>query len=452
MLTSDADPIIAIATAAGRGSVGIVRISGADLRAFACTILGRDLVARHASYVVFKDDDGVEIDSGLALFFPAPNSYSGEDVLELQAHGGTVVLQMLLRRCLDLGEPIGLRLAEPGEFTRRAFLNGKLDLAQAEAVADLIEASTEAAVRGAQTSMSGRFSAAVRDVVDAVIRLRTLVEATLDFPDEEIDFLEEANARGRMTAILAGLESVIERSSQGALLRQGLNVVLAGRPNVGKSSLLNALAQAELAIVTPIAGTTRDKVIGTIQIEGIPLHIVDTAGLRETGDEVERIGVARSWDEIARADVIINLCDVNQADTDEDRAIAARLPDGIARLVVFNKIDIAAQAPRVEGERIFLSARTGAGVELLRRELLRVAGWHPGGESVFLARERHLRALAAARHHLQAAAGYASQNDRVLELFAEELRLAQRQLDSITGVFGAEDLLGEIFSRFCIGK
>jgi len=452
MIPDDTDPIVAIATAPGRGGVGVVRISGKELGVVITGICRRNLEPRHATYLNFLDADGRTIDQGLALYFPAPHSYTGEAVLELQAHGGPVVLQMLVRRCLQLGLGIRLRLAEPGEFTRRAFLNNKLDLAQAEAVSDLIEASTEAAARSAQASLSGAFSAAVRELVDAVINLRMLVEATLDFPEEEIDFLEQADARGQLTRILEKLAVVIDRSAQGAMLREGLNVVLAGRPNVGKSSLLNALAQAEVAIVTPIAGTTRDKVTGTIQIEGIPLHIIDTAGLRDTEDEVERIGIARTWDEIGRADVILNLRDVNQPESEEDRQIAARLPEHVPRRMVLNKLDLGSEVARIDGEHIYVSAKTGAGIDLLRGELLRIAGWHSTGESVFLARERHLRALHVARAHLDTAAAFAAQSDRVLDLFAEELRLAQEQLNGITGAFTADDLLGEIFGRFCIGK
>ena len=452
VLPSDRDPIVAVATAAGRGGVGIVRVSGRDLGAIIAGVCGQPLKPRHASYLAFLDEGGGGIDRGIALHFPAPHSYTGEDVLELQAHGGPLVLQMLVRRCLQLGGAIGLRLAEPGEFTRRAYLNGKLDLAQAEAVADLIEANTEAAVRGAQASLSGAFSQAVHDLVDAVIALRALLEATLDFPEEEIEFLQQADAQGQVARLLARLDGVLERSRQGAILRSGLAVVLAGRPNVGKSSLLNALAEAEVAIVTPIPGTTRDKVTQTIQVEGIPLHIIDTAGLRETEDEVERIGIARSWNEIGRADVILHLRDVTAPDDPEDAAIAARLPDTVPRLTLFNKIDLAGMAPAAAGEVIHLSAHTGAGIDLLRQALLGIAGWHATAESVFLARERHLLALQAARGHLEAAAEFARQDDRVLELFAEELRLAQEQLNRITGEFGADDLLGEIFGRFCIGK
>lgn len=451
-MQADTDPIVAIATAAGRGGVGIVRLSGKNLGAIRAGVCGVPLKPRHATYLGFIDAAGGCIDQGLALHFPAPHSYTGEEVLELQGHGGPVILQMLLQRCLQLGKDIGLRLAAPGEFTRRAFLNGKLDLAQAEAVADLIEASTAAAARSAQASLSGVFSAAIRGLVDGVIHLRLLLEATLDFPEEEIEFLREADARGQIARLLAQLDAILERSRQGALLREGLNVVLAGRPNVGKSSLLNALALAEVAIVTPIAGTTRDKVTGTIQIEGIPLHIIDTAGLRDTDDEVERIGIARSWDEIGRADVILNLRDGREPETPDDQAIVARLPPTVPCLTVFNKQDLCAGPARLDGTALHLSALTGAGIDLLRRELLRLAGWHASSESVFLARRRHLDALLAAREHLLAAGRHAEQDDRVLELFAEELRLAQEQLNHITGAFGADDLLGEIFSRFCIGK
>jgi tRNA modification GTPase len=451
-MLSDHDPIVAIATAAGRGGVGVVRVSGRQLVPLMEALCGRTLQARHATYLGFRDADGGVIDQGLALFFPAPHSYTGEQVLELQGHGGPVILQMLVRRCLVLGEAMGLRLAEPGEFTRRAFLNDKLDLAQAEAVADLIEASTEAAARSAVHSLSGMFSGAIRELVDAVISLRMLLEATLDFPEEEIEFLQQADARGQIARLLARLDAILDRSRQGALLREGLNVVLAGRPNVGKSSLLNALAQAEVAIVTAIPGTTRDKVMAPIQIEGIRLHIIDTAGLRDTDDEVERIGIKRTWDEIERADVIVNLRDAGEPATPEDEVIAARLPARVPRLTVYNKIDLCAGLPRVDGQQLYLSARSGAGIDLLRAALLNIAGWHSSGESVYLARERHLRALAAARGHLQQAAVFAEQDDRVLELFAEELRLAQEQLNTITGRFGADQLLGEIFSRFCIGK
>ena len=456
MLPRHRDPIAAIATASGRGAVGIVRVSGADLSALIDTLFGRRLAPRFATYLRFTDGAGDVIDQGLAIHFPAPHSYTGEDVLELQAHGGTVVLQLLLARCLEASA--ALRLARPGEFTERAFLNDKLDLAQAEAVSDLIEASTEAAARSAGRSLSGAFSAEITALRDRLIQLRMLVEATLDFPEEEIDFLEKANARGRLADITAQLDSVLARARQGALLREGISVVIAGQPNVGKSSLLNALAGAELAIVTSIAGTTRDKVTGTIQIEGVPVHVIDTAGLRESNDEVERIGVARSWDEIERADAVLFMHDltrVGQANYDAGEAqIAARLPVPLAqsaRLVhVFNKSDAAPPVPGAAG--LALSARTGAGITELRAKLLELAGWHAQPEGLLTARTRHLQALRATREHLHQAAEQAARADAALDLLAEELRLAHDALGEITGAFGADELLGEIFSHFCIGK
>ncbi|MBN8442136.1 MAG: tRNA uridine-5-carboxymethylaminomethyl(34) synthesis GTPase MnmE [Thauera sp.] len=442
------DTIAAIATAPGRGGIGVVRVSGSGLGEFARALTGRDPEARVARFARFLDEAGEAIDEGLVLFFPAPGSFTGEDVVELQGHGGPVVLQMLLERCLRLGA----RMAEPGEFTRRAFLNGKLDLAQAESVVDLIEASTAAAARSAVRSLSGRFSEEIHRIRDGLIDLRMLVEATLDFPEEEIEFLERTRAMPRLAELQAQLEGVLDRARQGALLRSGLNVVLVGEPNVGKSSLLNQLAGEDRAIVTEIAGTTRDALRETIQIEGIPLHIIDTAGLRDTVDTVERIGIERTWREIQRADVILRLIDSTASASPASDGIDARLPPGVERIVVANKIDLAGQAAqRVEddsGVRLLVSARTGAGMELVRAELLRIAGWHAHGEDVILARERHLLALREALIHVREAGA----QSRALELFAEELRLAQDSLGEITGEFSADDLLGVIFSRFCIGK
>ncbi|SAL10806.1 tRNA uridine-5-carboxymethylaminomethyl(34) synthesis GTPase MnmE [Caballeronia concitans] len=462
MLTNDTDPIVAIATAPGRGGIGVVRLSfgrageAAALEAMRA-LCGQPLAPRHASYVPFIDGNGEALDRGIALYFPAPHSYTGEHVLELQGHGGPIVLQLVLQRAIEAGRGFGIRLAEPGEFTRRAFLNDKLDLAQAEAVADLIEASTEAAARSAGRSLEGAFSREIHALVEDVITLRMLVEATLDFPEEEVDFLEAADARGKLARIRQRLDTVLADARQGALLREGMSVVLAGQPNVGKSSLLNALAGAELAIVTPIAGTTRDKVAQTIQVEGIPLHIIDTAGLRETEDEVERIGIERTWGEIERADVVLHLLDARAATTSEDAAIAARFPQGVPVVRVLNKTDLAGTPAAVhEGDdharEVNLSAKTGDGIELLRGELLKIAGWQAGAESVYLARERHLIALREARDHLAFAADHANQQSQVLDLFAEELRLAQDSLNAITGEFTSDDLLGVIFSRFCIGK
>ena len=459
----DSLPIAAIATAQGRGGIGVVRVSGRDLSRLipaVCRLApGTGLQPRHATYLDFVQEDGALIDRGIAIYFKAPHSYTGEDVLELHGHGGTVVLQMLLQRCLEAGEPIGLRLAQPGEFTHRAFLNGKMDLAQAEAVADLIEASTEAAARSASQSLSGAFSQTIHALVERVVHLRMLVEATLDFPEEEIDFLEKSDARGQLQQIRDELTAVFEQAAQGALLREGVNVVLAGLPNVGKSSLLNALAGADIAIVTPIAGTTRDKVSQTIQIDGVPVNIIDTAGIRDpqdAADEVERIGIERTWQAVQNADVILHMLDATRGPTRGDEAIVENLPGGIPVIRIWNKIDLSGHRPAMDrlpdSTHIYLSATDRAGLELLRAELLRIAGWEQTGESVYLARERHLIALKAARQHLDVAAELASRNDQALDLFAEELRLTQERLNSITGEFTSDDLLGVIFSRFCIGK
>ena len=462
-------PIAAIATAPGRGGIGVVRISGKDLSAIVKALFGAtQFKPRHATYLPFTQSDGSIIDQGLALYFNAPHSYTGEEVLELQGHGGPVVMQMLLARCLEAGKDAGLRLAQPGEFTQRAFMNDKLDLAQAEAVSDLIEASTEAAAKSASQSLSGAFSKVINELVEKVVHLRMLVEATLDFPEEEIDFLEKSDARGQLSRIQEALQKVFAQAAQGALLRSGLNVVLAGLPNVGKSSLLNALAGDDIAIVTPIAGTTRDKVTETIHIEGIPLNIIDTAGIRHEHDEpeygeqvdtidaVERIGIERTWAEVQKADVILHLLDANRGPTRADEAIVERFPEGVPVIRIWNKIDLSGHHASVDemddATHIYLSAQEHVGMDLLRQELLRIAGWQQTGESLYLARERHLIALKQAYEHLENAASFAAQNDQSLDLFAEELRLTQDRLNSITGEFTSDDLLGVIFSRFCIGK
>jgi tRNA modification GTPase len=453
------DPIVAIATAPGRSAVGIVRVSGRGLAPLIEALVGKALAPRVATFGPFLDARGEPIDQGLALHFPAPHSYTGEDVFEMQAHGGPVVLQLLLMRCLEAAAEARrlphLRLAQPGEFTQRAFLNGKLDLAQAEAVADLIDAGTEAAARSASRSLAGALSREVEALAQGLIALRTLVEATLDFPEEEIDFLERADARGRLARLAAQLDALLDRTRQGALLAEGMTVVLAGQPNVGKSSLLNALAGAELAIVTPIAGTTRDKIGQTIQIEGVPVHVIDTAGLRDVGEgahhEVERIGIARSWDAIERADAVVFLRDLTRlgepAYEAGDAEIAARL--GARAIEVFNKCDA---APGAVAPGLRLSARTGEGLPALRAALLERAGGHPGGEGLFIARTRHVQALRRARAHLDEALLLAARADAALDLLAEELRLAHDVLGEITGRVSADALLGEIFARFCIGK
>lgn len=445
---ANADVIAAVATAPGRGGIGVVRVSGKGLERIAQALLGKVPRPRHASLSNFIDGDGSIIDQGIALFFSAPHSFTGEDVLELQGHGGNAVMQRLLKRCLALGA----RMAEPGEFTRRAFLNDKLDLAQAESVADLIDAASEEAAKSAMRSLQGIFSQAVREIVARLIDLRMLVEACIDFPDEDIDFLEAADARGKLGQIRENLERLFASAKQGSLLREGVHVVLVGQPNVGKSSLLNQLAGDEIAIVTPVAGTTRDTVREEIEIDGVPFHIIDTAGLRETTCEVEQIGITRTWAAVEKASMILLLLDARMGLSDQDRVILARLPTQLPVLKVFNKIDLLPQPATMEageeGISLHVSAKTGAGLDMLRQTLLTQAGWEQTGEGVFMARERHLRALEKAREHI----GLAGDNWRQLEFFAEELKLAQAALGSITGEFSADDLLGEIFSRFCIGK
>ncbi|MGQ2924088.1 MAG: tRNA uridine-5-carboxymethylaminomethyl(34) synthesis GTPase MnmE [Hydrogenophaga sp.] len=467
MLAASRDPIVAIATAPGRGGVGIVRVSGRGLEPFVQALLGRALHPREATYLPFADAAGQPIDHGLALWFPGPRSYTGEDVLELQGHGGPVVLQLLLARCLEVsrGPLPDMRLARAGEFTERAFLNDKLDLAQAEAVADLIDASTEAAARSASRSLAGVFSGHVHGLRDALVNLRMLVEATLDFPEEDIDFLQKADALGQLHRLQQALADLQAQARQGALLRDGLQVVIAGQPNAGKSSLLNALAGAELAIVTPVAGTTRDVVQQTIQIEGVPLHVIDTAGLRDSPDvdEVEKIGIERAWGRIQQADAVLFMHDLSrlhqtdyqQADASIAASLAATLPPGVPVLHLWNKCDEVDGASLDAGhpdDGLAISAKHGTGLEALRQRLLTLAGWQQAGDGLFMARERHLQALHQVGEHLRAADTWLQARADHLDLLAEELRLAQQALGSITGEFTADDLLGEIFSRFCIGK
>lgn len=465
MLSRDTDPIVAVATAPGRGAVGIVRISGRGLGPLVQRLCGRTLTPRVATLTPFLDAQGQPLDEGLALYFPAPHSYTGEDVLELQGHGGPVVLQLLVQRCLEAASVPApaclpaLRLAEPGEFTRRAFLNDKLDLAQAEAVADLIDAGTEAAARSATRSLQGELSRRMHELAERILRLRMLVEATLDFPEEEIDFLQKADAQGQLRTLRTALQQALQHTRQGVLLREGLRVVIAGQPNVGKSSLLNALAQQEVAIVTPIAGTTRDRIEQSLQIQGVPLQVVDTAGLREpedASDAVERIGIERSWQAIQAADVVLRVRDLSRNADTEAQAADARIDAQLAAhgvrperlLPVWNKCDTAGAALGQLG----VSAKTGEGLDALRAQLLERAGWESLPEGVSLARTRHLDALRRCSGHLDAAQEWLDQDDGALDLLAEELRLAHRALGEITGQVLADDLLGVIFSSFCIGK
>ena len=447
----NADAIAAIATAQGRGGIGVVRVSGRHIETLIRGILGKLPVARHATYSNFLDENGGILDQGVALFFPAPHSFTGEDVLELQGHGGPAVLQLVLRRCLDLGA----RLAQPGEFTLRAFLSGKLDLAQAESVADLIEANSAEAARSAMRSLRGEFSATIHGMVDELVNLRMLVEAMLDFPEEEVESVDLERRDALLNGVRSRLQLTLDTAKQGSLLREGAHVVIAGQPNVGKSSLLNRLAGEEVALVSDIPGTTRDVIRQAIHIRGVPLHIMDTAGLRESADAVESMGIARAHQTMHRADLILLLLDASKGLTAQDEAILVSLPADIPRLLVFNKTDLlnggtvlSVGAPFAAVAFVGVSAKTGAGLEELRGKLLEAVGWRDQESGVFMARERHVRALLLAQTHL-------AQAQTVLaraELFAEELRLAQRALDEITGEFTPDDLLGEIFSRFCIGK
>jgi len=447
-ITNTTDTIAAIATASGAGGIGIVRVSGALSQSIAIQILGHCPSPRHAAYLDFRQVDGQLIDRGIAIFYPNPHSYTGEDVLELQAHGGTALMQILLARCIALGA----RQAEPGEFTRRAYLNEKMDLAQAEAVADVINAATIEAAQSAVRSLAGEFSQRIHALLLKLIDLRMYVEACLDFPEEEIDFITQGRVAEKLASIITELNTVFSKAKQGSLLREGINVVLVGQPNVGKSSLMNALAGEEVAIVTPIAGTTRDTIKNAIQINGVPLHIVDTAGLRDTDDEVEKFGIARTWAILETAHIALLLVDAAHGITGKEKSILERLPQGIAKIWVHNKIDQAGELPAITEENhtthIYLSAKTGAGLDLLKNHLLSLAGFQDNSEGVFMARARHLQALDQVNLRLQNAAHQIN----AAELVAEELRLAQEALASITGEFTPDDLLGEIFSKFCIGK
>ncbi|HFD92592.1 MAG TPA: tRNA uridine-5-carboxymethylaminomethyl(34) synthesis GTPase MnmE [Gammaproteobacteria bacterium] len=444
------DTIVALATPPGRGGVGVVRVSGPRAAEIARAVLRHLPAPRHASYGPFYDGQGAVLDHGIALYFPAPASYTGEDVLELQGHGGPVVLDMIQQRIVALGA----RPARPGEFTERAFLNDKMDLAQAEAVADLIDSASQQAVRCAQRSLQGEFSARIHNLVERITALRLYVEAAIDFPDEEIDFLADDSVRQRLTDIAAAVAELLAGARQGCLLQEGMRVVIMGRPNVGKSSLLNRLARREAAIVTDIAGTTRDVLREQITIDGMPLHISDTAGLRDSADPVEQLGIQRARDEMARADRILLLIDRN---SDPGAASAGLIPDeyNTKLTLIHNKIDLTGEAPRL-GEsgglpRILLSAATGAGIDLLCQHLKDCMGYHNPGEGAFMARRRHLDALQRAREHI-VHGQQQLEHYQAGELLAEDLRQAQTALGEITGQVTADDLLGRIFGEFCIGK
>ena len=432
------DTIAAVATAPGRGGIGVIRVSGPLVRTIAGAVLGRVPEPRLAMLASFRDRSGERIDDGLALYFPAPRSYTGEDVLELQGHGGPVVLAATLRACLEAGA----RIAEPGEFTRRAFLEGKLDLAQAEAVADLIDAASREAARSAIRSLSGEFSLTVSRIMAGVTELRALVEAMLDFPEEEVEAIHRDEARARLQGLIAALDELIARSRQGRMLANGIHVAIVGRPNVGKSSLLNRLAGEERAIVTPHPGTTRDVVRESLEMDGVPVIVADTAGLRESLDEIEQIGIQRTLRELENADVVLAV-----SEAPEPAPFRGELPAGAARVEVFNKVDLAPDFHPPAGA-VAVSAKSGKGMDDLRQAILKAAGWTTGGESAFLARERHVEALQAARVLL----GKAAVEEARWEFFAEELRLAHAELGRITGAVSADDLLGEIFACFCIGK
>ena len=448
-------PIVAIATAPGKAGVGIVRISGADLQDLAFAITNTRLQPRKASLVDLRNQDGCLIDSCLALYFAAPHSFTGEDVLELQCHGGPQLLDLVVQRCLQLGHQVGLAIAEPGEFSLRAFLNEKIDLAQAEAIADLIDAQSHAAVMGAARSLQGAFSDDIHQLVQALTQLRILVESTLDFPEEEIEFLENAHARQQLTDIQEQLQRLLGAAKQGQILRDGIQLVLVGAPNVGKSSLLNCLAGEEVAIVTAVAGTTRDRVKQSITLDGVPIHIIDTAGLRQTSDEVEAIGIERTWASMRTADLLlyIEAPDAQTADEALYAEVVAVLPAGCASLRLVNKADLlGAVNSATEPETLFISAKTGAGIPELKNAILSRVGWQAGQEDVLISRQRHIDCLKHAEAALNKASLYALQGNRALELFAEELRLAQEHLGQITGRLLPDDLLGKIFSQFCIGK
>jgi len=445
-----AETIAAIATPSGRGGVAIIRISGSNVAHIAQSILGTLPPPFTASHKLFKDKNGELIDDGIAIYFPAPRSFTGEDVLELQGHGSHIVMDMLLQRCIELGA----RLARPGEFSERAFLNDKLDLTQAEAIADLIDSGSRQAARSALRSLQGEFSSAINSLLSKMIEMRVYVEAALDFPEEEIDFLADASVLQRLEAIKTQLKEIAEKAQQGSLLRNGMHLVIIGKPNAGKSSLLNALAGNDTAIVTDIAGTTRDILRETIDLDGLPLHLIDTAGLRESDDPIEKIGIQRAWKAIEKADIALLLVDDTHPEDQLDahlKEIIARLPEQQPLLIVHNKIDLSQKQPGKTGDKIYLSAKHKQGIELLKTELKQRIGFQDSREDSFIARRRHLQALEKTQQHVDNAEQQLVQFNAG-ELMAEELRLAQDELGKITGKFTSDDLLGEIFSSFCIGK
>lgn len=446
-LKPDNDTIAAIATASGIASIGVIRISGSQAKQIAQAILGQTISPRVAYYLPFLDSDQTVIDRGIAIFFAGPHSYTGEDVLELQAHGGSIVLQLLLQACLKQGA----RQAEPGEFTKRAFLNGKMDLAQAEAVVDILNASTVQAAKSAMRSLSGEFSKLIHILLNELTELRVYVEACIDFPEEDIDFISAGRIQERIHNIQTELAKIFKQSQQGVLLKDGLVVVLIGQPNVGKSSLINQLSGDEVAIVTPVAGTTRDTISTDIQIQGVPFTLVDTAGLRETNDEIEKIGIAKTWKTIERANIALFLVDANYDIGEKEKSILDRLPQEVKKIWVHNKIDLTEHLAEIQYQsdpHVYISAKHGEGVDLLKKVLLESVGMQDLGENAFTARTRHLKTISLVADYLNLSLANLAQ----AELLAENLRLAQQELSSITGEFTADDLLGEIFGSFCIGK
>jgi tRNA modification GTPase len=441
--------IAALATPAGSGGIAIVRISGPDVPAIAQALLGRLPPPRAATATTFRRTDGVEIDSGLAIYFPAPHSFTGEHVLELHAHGAPVVVDMLLQQLTDLGA----RLARPGEFSERAFLNDKLDLAQAEAIADLISAGSEAAARSALRSLRGEFSRRVRTIAEATTRLRMYVEAAIDFPEEDVDFLADETVSTELAALMQSLQSLLGEAQQGFLLQAGMTLVLAGAPNAGKSSLLNVLAREDAAIVSPTPGTTRDIVRARIDFDGMPVHVLDTAGLRVSQDPIEQEGVARARAAMTQADRVLLLIDDTAADTDAVEFLRGQVSRGANTTLIYSKIDLTGRAPGMAegGDAVAISAKTGAGLDVLRTHLKQCMGFMPVGEGGFIARRRHLDALRRAAGHLVEGRRQLSEH-RAGELLAEELRRAHQALGEITGEVTSDDLLGRIFSNFCIGK